>query len=198
MFRIIFGLTLSIICGLFICVAFISFAADDINQSQLGGMILGSLVLNGVPGWLLCYSGGQSLKSKKVLRASLKMLRDNNSIDIEKISSLTGRNKSKTIKDIKRGQEKGIIPNDIEIIVSSKIVEDKWLKKGYVKIQKVQEQALESEKAQYQTIIGCSLIFSGLITLLLKILPGNSLWWGITLLIIGIVMLFVMESWRLD
>lgn len=82
--------------------------------------------------------------------------------------------------------------------IAPKIVKDKWLKKGYVKLQKVQEQAPESGKAQYQTIIGCSLIFSGLITLLLKILPGNSLWWGITLLIIGIVMLFVMESWRLD
>lgn len=132
MFRIIFGLTLSTICGLFICVAFISFAADNIDQSQLGRMILGSLVLNGVPGWLLCYSGGQSLKSKQVLKASLMMLKDDNSIDIEKISSLTDRNKSKTIKDIKRGQKKGIIPNDIEIIVSPKIVEDKYFRQNYI------------------------------------------------------------------
>ncbi|NJK58728.1 MAG: hypothetical protein HC939_23490 [Pleurocapsa sp. SU_5_0] len=131
MFRIIFGLTLSTICGLFICVAFISFAADNIDQSQLGRMILGSLVLN-VPGWLLCYSGGQSLKRKQVVKASLMMLKDGNSIDIEKISSLTGRNKSKTIKDIKRGQKKGIIPNDIEIIAPAYLVEDKYFRQDYI------------------------------------------------------------------
>lgn len=116
MFRIIFGLILSSICGLSICVAFISIAADEIDESQLGGIILGSLVFTGVPGWLLCYSGGQSLKSKKVVKASLDMLKDDNSLDIAKISSLTGRNKTKIIKDIEGGQKKGIIPNDVEII----------------------------------------------------------------------------------
>lgn len=131
MFRIIFGFTLSTICGLSICVAFISFAGDNINQSQLGGMILGSLVLS-IPGWLLCYSGGQSLKSKKVLKTSLNMLQDDNAINVDKISSLTGRNKSKAIKDIERGQKKGIIPNDIEIIISSKIAEDKYLSQDYI------------------------------------------------------------------
>ena len=127
MFRIIFGLTLSTICGLSIYAAYASFGANNISQSQLGGMILRSLVLNGVPGLLLGYSGGQSLKSKKVLKASLKMLQDDDSIDVDKISSLTGRNKSKAIKDIIRGQKKGIIPNNIEIIISSKIVENKYL-----------------------------------------------------------------------
>ena len=47
---------------------------------------------------------------------------------------------------------------------------------------------------QYQTTAGWSLITSGLTTLLLKILPGNSLWWGIGFLIIGGVVLLVRKS----
>ena len=47
---------------------------------------------------------------------------------------------------------------------------------------------------QYQTTVGWSLISSGLTTLLLKVIPGNSLWWGIALLIIGGVILFVRKS----
>lgn len=47
---------------------------------------------------------------------------------------------------------------------------------------------------QYQTTVGWSLISSGLTTLLLKILPGNSLWWGIAFLAIGITVLFVRKS----
>lgn len=47
---------------------------------------------------------------------------------------------------------------------------------------------------QYQTTVGWSFISSGLTTLLLKILPGNSLWWGISLLIIGVGVLFVRKS----
>lgn len=39
----------------------------------------------------------------------------------------------------------------------------------------------------YQSTIGWSLISSGMVTLLLKVLPGDSLWWGIALLILGIV-----------
>lgn len=39
----------------------------------------------------------------------------------------------------------------------------------------------------YQTTIGWSLISSGIVTLLLKVLPGDSLWWGLALLILGIV-----------
>lgn len=38
----------------------------------------------------------------------------------------------------------------------------------------------------YQTTIGWSLISSGMVTLLLKVLPGDSLWWGIALLVLGI------------
>ncbi|WP_175416384.1 hypothetical protein [Natrinema versiforme] len=39
----------------------------------------------------------------------------------------------------------------------------------------------------YRSTIGWSLITSGIVTLLLAFLPGDSLWWGISLLILGIV-----------
>jgi hypothetical protein len=39
----------------------------------------------------------------------------------------------------------------------------------------------------YRTTVGWSLISSGIVTLLLAFLPGDSLWWGIGLLILGIV-----------
>ncbi len=47
---------------------------------------------------------------------------------------------------------------------------------------------------QYQTTAGWSLISSGFTTLLLKVLPGDSLWWGIALLCIGIGIFFVRKS----
>lgn len=47
---------------------------------------------------------------------------------------------------------------------------------------------------QYQTTVGWSLISSGLTTLLLKVLPGDSLWWGIALLALGVLVLFVRKS----
>ena len=50
------------------------------------------------------------------------------------------------------------------------------------------------KQMQYQTTAGWSLISSGLTTLLLKILPGNSLWWGIALLVIGGVVLFIRKN----
>ena len=43
----------------------------------------------------------------------------------------------------------------------------------------------------YQTTVGWSLLTSGLVTLLLYVLPGDSLWWGIGLLIAGLVVLYV-------
>lgn len=36
------------------------------------------------------------------------------------------------------------------------------------------------------TTVGWSLISSGIVTLLLKALPGDSLWWGIGLLAVGL------------
>ena len=47
---------------------------------------------------------------------------------------------------------------------------------------------------QYRTTWGWSLISSGLTTLLLKILPGDSLWWGIGFLVLGVIILFAKKS----
>lgn len=47
---------------------------------------------------------------------------------------------------------------------------------------------------QYQTTLGWSLITSGLTTLLLKVLPGNSLWWGIALLVAGVATLYLKKN----
>lgn len=43
----------------------------------------------------------------------------------------------------------------------------------------------------YQTTLGWSLVSSGIVTLLLKALPGDSLWWGVLLLAAGIGLLYV-------
>lgn len=43
----------------------------------------------------------------------------------------------------------------------------------------------------YQTTVGWSLFTSGIVTLLLKLLPGDSLWWGLGLLVLGLVLLYV-------
>lgn len=43
----------------------------------------------------------------------------------------------------------------------------------------------------FQTTFGWSLISSGIVTLILKVLPGDSLWWGLLLLALGITMLYL-------
>ena len=43
----------------------------------------------------------------------------------------------------------------------------------------------------YRTTIGWSLITSGIVTLLLTVLPGDSVWWGIGLLVLGIAVFVV-------
>jgi membrane protein required for beta-lactamase induction len=43
----------------------------------------------------------------------------------------------------------------------------------------------------YQTTIGWSLISSGLVTLLLAYLPGDSVWYGVALLVLGIAVFFL-------
>lgn len=45
----------------------------------------------------------------------------------------------------------------------------------------------------YQTTLGWSLVSSGIVTLLLKVLPYDSLWWGIGLLVVGIALLYVRQ-----
>ena len=41
--------------------------------------------------------------------------------------------------------------------------------------------------------MGWSLVTSGIVTLLLKILPWDSMWWGFLFLAVGIAMLYVRQ-----
>lgn len=43
----------------------------------------------------------------------------------------------------------------------------------------------------YQTTLGWSLLTSGIVSLLLYALPGDSVWWGVGLLIAGLVVLYI-------
>ncbi|WP_232702476.1 hypothetical protein [Halobacterium wangiae] len=45
----------------------------------------------------------------------------------------------------------------------------------------------------YRTTVGWSLLTSGVVTLILKWLPGDSLWWGVGLLIAGAVVLYLRQ-----
>lgn len=46
----------------------------------------------------------------------------------------------------------------------------------------------------YQTTVGWSLLTSGIVTLLLAYLPGDSFWWGIGLLVVGIIVLLIRQA----
>lgn len=43
----------------------------------------------------------------------------------------------------------------------------------------------------FRTTVGWSLITSGVVTLLLAYLPGESVWWGVGLLVVGIAVFVV-------
>lgn len=43
----------------------------------------------------------------------------------------------------------------------------------------------------YQTTIGWSLVASGIVSLILWAIPGDSVWWGLGLLVLGIVVLYI-------
>lgn len=43
----------------------------------------------------------------------------------------------------------------------------------------------------YQTTLGWSLLASGLVSIVLWAIPGNSVWWGLGLLILGLVVLYI-------
>lgn len=45
----------------------------------------------------------------------------------------------------------------------------------------------------YRTTIGWSLVSSGIVTLALNFLPGDSIWWGFGLIIVGLLVLFVRQ-----
>ena len=46
----------------------------------------------------------------------------------------------------------------------------------------------------YRTTLGWSLLTSGLVTLLLGVLPGSDFWWGIVLLVTGIATLLYRQG----
>ena len=43
----------------------------------------------------------------------------------------------------------------------------------------------------YQTTVGWSLVTSGIVSLILWLIPGDSVWWGVGLLALGIVILYI-------
>ena len=43
----------------------------------------------------------------------------------------------------------------------------------------------------YQTTLGWSLVTSGIVTFFLYVLPGDSIWWGLGLLLAGLGILYV-------
>ena len=43
----------------------------------------------------------------------------------------------------------------------------------------------------YRTTVGWSLLTSGIVTLLLAVIPGDSVWWGVLFLVVGLAVLFV-------
>ncbi|AEN05584.1 hypothetical protein Halar_1875 [halophilic archaeon DL31] len=43
----------------------------------------------------------------------------------------------------------------------------------------------------YQTTIGWSLLTSGIVSIILWLIPGDSVWWGAGLLVLGLVMLYI-------
>ncbi|WP_202932688.1 hypothetical protein [Halorussus salinus] len=45
----------------------------------------------------------------------------------------------------------------------------------------------------YQTTVGWSLLSSGIVTLMLKVLPWDSLYWGLLFILLGIATLYVRQ-----
>ena len=46
----------------------------------------------------------------------------------------------------------------------------------------------------YRTTIGWSLFTSGIVTLLLRFLPGKSIYWGILLIVVGLAVLYIRQT----
>ncbi|MFC6724810.1 hypothetical protein ACFQE1_10600 [Halobium palmae] len=49
----------------------------------------------------------------------------------------------------------------------------------------------------YQTTLGWSLVTSAIVTFLLAIVPGNSVWWGVLMLVAGVALLYYRDDRRL-
>jgi len=45
----------------------------------------------------------------------------------------------------------------------------------------------------YQTTVGWSLLSSGIVTLMLKVLPWDSLYWGVLFIVLGVALLYVRQ-----
>ncbi|WP_348613732.1 hypothetical protein [Halobaculum rarum] len=43
----------------------------------------------------------------------------------------------------------------------------------------------------YQTTIGWSLVSSGIVSIVLWLIPGDSVWWGVGLLVLGLIVLYI-------
>lgn len=48
----------------------------------------------------------------------------------------------------------------------------------------------------HRTTLGWSLLSSGIVTLILKVLPGDSMWWGFLLLALGVATLYYRDDRR--
>ncbi|WP_410767529.1 hypothetical protein [Haloferax sp. DFSO60] len=46
----------------------------------------------------------------------------------------------------------------------------------------------------YQTTVGWSLLSSGIVTIILWLILGDSVWWGLGLLILGLVVLYIRRN----
>ena len=43
----------------------------------------------------------------------------------------------------------------------------------------------------YQTTVGWSLVSSGIVSIILWLFPGDSVWWGVGLLVLGLIVLYI-------
>ncbi|WP_255198902.1 hypothetical protein [Halorarius litoreus] len=46
----------------------------------------------------------------------------------------------------------------------------------------------------YQTTVGWSLVSSGIVSIVLWLIPGDSVWWGVGLLVLGLVVLYIRRN----
>jgi hypothetical protein len=49
----------------------------------------------------------------------------------------------------------------------------------------------------YQTTLGWSLVTSAVVTFLLAFVPGDSVWWGVLMLLAGVALLYYRDDRRL-
>ncbi len=118
MVRSIVGYILVGFFALIVIGTFASIGSEEMDESEklTGTDLIAGFVIFGIPGGFLCYSGHKKQKREEVLSIALSMLKEENSINVAKISSLTNRKRIEITKDIKQGQIKGIIPYNAQLI----------------------------------------------------------------------------------